>query len=69
MVEKLVSYSFGWRNQKIDLKVPETLHESIKLHAENRKVPLHEVYCEAIDGKGMFAEQIKSCEGEYGPNI
>lgn len=61
-MEKDYSVVVPYKGEKVVLKVSETLRESIRIHAENRKVPWNQVYIEALDGTGAFAKQIAECE-------
>ena len=58
MDDLMIDVSVRYRNEIVVLKVPETLLESIKMHAENRKVPRNQVYVEALDKVGAYTKEI-----------
>ena len=62
MDDLMIDVSVRYRNEIVVLKVPETLLESIKMHAENRKVPRNQVYVEALDKVGAYTKEIAECE-------
>lgn len=58
-MEHVIEVSIQHHGRSMTLLVPEVLHESVQLYAENRKIPQNQVYSEAVDGTGHFSEQIR----------
>nr|KKS48981.1 MAG: hypothetical protein UV11_C0001G0077 [Candidatus Giovannonibacteria bacterium GW2011_GWF2_42_19] len=62
MYDLLIDVSVRYRHEIVVLKVPEALLESIKMHAENRKIPRNQVFVEALDQEGAYTKEIAECE-------